>query len=195
VPGSVDETAAGNARRGDGNVDARGAPGGSVLILCGVDAAALRERADTVDTAQTVALGNLLERINERAERHDQYSQVIADEVDEPAKHRSDVCTYRLSGTRGHLSSQLSRIVDTLHFAPSSASRLVQAADFVAFLHRRIEVHPAGDERAMRANQALWAPNRCPGCAQPMLAAEEQGVSRDARRPRVERGLRLTGDN
>jgi hypothetical protein len=43
-----------------------------------------------------------------------------------------------------------------MHFAPSKASRLVQAADLIAYLHRRIESKTDLDERAKRANHELW---------------------------------------
>jgi len=51
----------------------------------------------------------------------------------------------------------ITRIVDTLHFAPSSASRLVQAADLVVFMHNRIEsTLPDADKRAVAVNESLW---------------------------------------
>lgn len=46
-----------------------------------------------------------------------------------------------------------SRVVDTLHFVPSHVAPLVQAADLVGFLLRRIPVER--DERAQRANAVL----------------------------------------
>lgn len=56
----------------------------------------------------------------------------------------------------GYRSRQLTRIVDTIHFAPSKASRMVQAADLVAFLHHRIKSRADTDPRAKRANESLW---------------------------------------
>jgi len=82
---------------------------------------------------------------------------VIADDVDEPAKHRADLSAYRTQGTKGYRSQLLDRIVDTLHFAPSHSSRLVQAADMLAFMYRRLETHTESDPRATRANEALWS--------------------------------------
>ena len=51
---------------------------------------------------------------------------------------------------------RLTRIVDTLHFAPSSASRLVQAADVIAFLYRRVFTVQETDERSRKAKIAMW---------------------------------------
>jgi len=47
--------------------------------------------------------------------------------------------------------------VDTLHFAPSVASRLVQAADLVVYLHARRMSGQVTDARALRANAMLWS--------------------------------------
>lgn len=65
--------------------------------------------------------------------------------------------TYKSNGTPGYLSSTLPRIVDTIHFAPSHHSRLIQAADLVAFLHHRRLVSQERDARATAANDKLWA--------------------------------------
>jgi hypothetical protein len=51
----------------------------------------------------------------------------------------------------------ITQIVDTIHFAPSTASRLVQAIDLIAFLYHRIKVTSAdADPREIRANIRLW---------------------------------------
>lgn len=46
--------------------------------------------------------------------------------------------------------------MDTLHFAPSHASRLVQAADVIAFLYRRVFTHEETDTRSRKAKIAMW---------------------------------------
>ena len=93
-----------------------------------------------------------------RAEQHHAVAAVrlIADEVDAQAKHRADLSTYREVGTLGYRHRKLTRIVDTLHFAPSNASRLVQAADVIAFLYRRVFTCEETDERSRRAKLAMW---------------------------------------
>lgn len=82
---------------------------------------------------------------------------VIADEIHEHDRRRNDLRNYKDYGTPGYLSSQLLRIVDTIHFAPSHHSRLIQAADRVAFLRHRRTAHIETDDRAARANQRLWS--------------------------------------
>jgi hypothetical protein len=127
------------------------------IILRGVHSAGLRQRYPTPEPPHSVVLLHLLERIDDCAERHGEHILVIADEVGEQAKHRSDMAMYRKSGTWGYRARKLTQIVDTLHFAPSSASRLVQAIDLVTFLYRRMECHTEPVEKAKRANERLWA--------------------------------------
>ncbi|PZS09227.1 MAG: hypothetical protein DLM55_06860 [Acidimicrobiales bacterium] len=59
-------------------------------------------------------------------------------------------------GTTGYRHRKVTRIVDTLHFAPSHASRLVQAADVITFLYRRAFTHQETDERSRKAKIAMW---------------------------------------
>jgi hypothetical protein len=127
------------------------------IILRGIHSAGLRQRYATPEPPHSVVLLHLLERIDDCAEGHGEYALVIADEVGEQAKHRSDLAMYRRSGTWGYRARKLTQIVDTLHFAPSSASRLVQAIDLVVFLYRRMETHVEPVEKAKRANEMLWA--------------------------------------
>lgn len=126
------------------------------IIIRGVNSRRLRERYNTADDPHSVVLGQLLERVDEYVARRDEHALVIADEVAQPGLYRADLSLYQQRGLWGESSRRLTRIVDTLHFAPSAASRLVQAADLIAFLYRRIETQTAPDERARRANNALW---------------------------------------
>lgn len=127
------------------------------LILRGVHSAGLRERYRHPDEPHSIVLQHLLERINEYGVKQQEHLLVIADEVGEQARHRSDLALYRSRGTWGYRSAQLTQIVDTLHFAPSHVSRLLQAVDLVVFLYRRMQDHKESDPRATRANETLWA--------------------------------------
>ena len=103
-----------------------------------------------------MVLQHLLERVDEYVTSVGEYALVIADEVDAQAKHRADLSTYREVGTLGYRHRKLTRIVDTLHFAPSNASRLVQATDVIAFLYRRVFTCEETDERSRKAKLAMW---------------------------------------
>src|SRR5690606_527155 len=95
-------------------------------------------------------------RVDECATSLGEYALVIADEVDGQAGHRADLSSYREVGTTGDRHRKLTRIVDTLHFAPSHASRLVQAADMIAFLARRVGTHRELAARSREPRVAMW---------------------------------------
>lgn len=128
------------------------------IILRGLDQRRLKTRyGPDHDHPHSIVLTHVLERVDECALRHDDLALIIADEVDGQDQYRREFSHYCKVGTWGYKGRQLTRIVDTMHFAPSSSSRLVQAADLIAFLHRRIESHGDVDERATRANARLWS--------------------------------------
>lgn len=127
------------------------------VIIRGVHCERLKERYIYPEKPHKVVLGHLLERIDERAAAKDELALVIADEVQGQNLYRQDLWTFQRYSTPGYRARKLSRILDTMHFVPSHASRLVQAADLVAFLYRRRMTTTESDERATRANDALWA--------------------------------------
>jgi len=127
------------------------------IILRGVDRTGLAKRYTSPKPAHDIVLSHLLERVDAYAAKEQQLALVIADEVDNPARHRADLTRYRTDGTGGYRSRQITRIVDTLHFAPSHSSRLVQAVDLVTFLHRRLTTVTESDRRAAAANERMWS--------------------------------------
>jgi hypothetical protein len=130
---------------------------GASIVLRGMDIERQQRRYLRPDPPHEVVLGHLLERVNAYAREHDLWALVLADEVHSQDRHRTNVRDFRSAGTPGYRSSTLPRLLDTIHFAPSHHSRLLQAADLVTFLHRRRRTHPAGDERAAAANEAIWS--------------------------------------
>jgi hypothetical protein len=126
------------------------------IFLCGVDSKKLRARYIRPDDPHDVCLQHMLERVNDYANATDQAALVIADEIHEHDRRRRDLRDFKDYGTPGYLSSKLPRIVDTIHFAPSHHSRLIQAADLVAFLHHRRQTRTESDPRAEKANATLW---------------------------------------
>jgi hypothetical protein len=100
-----------------------------------------------------------MERIDDHARTCHPKQRVllIADEVDGQDGHRRNLWDYRRRGTPGYRSSRLVQIVDTIHFAPSHASRLIQAADLIAYMYRRRKLHHETDQRAADANQRIWS--------------------------------------
>ncbi|MCS7484508.1 DUF3800 domain-containing protein [Umezawaea endophytica] len=131
------------------------------IIIRGVDTPKLCERYRGIAAdPHSVVLTHLLERVDEYAERVGELALVIADEPGQQGhqlQYRADLLRYRKQGTWGYRGRVITRIVDTLHFAPSSASRLVQAVDLVVFMHNRIEsTAPDTDKRAIAVNESLW---------------------------------------
>jgi hypothetical protein len=122
----------------------------------GVEMAGLKRNYGASADPHGTALTFVLERVQWSAADHDDVALVIADEVrGREAGYRSALRRYQESGTWGWRSTTLDRIVDTLHFAPSSDSRLLQAADLVAYAHlQSLRTHP--DARAQAANAELW---------------------------------------
>ncbi|MGW4119851.1 DUF3800 domain-containing protein [Nocardia sp. NPDC004711] len=101
------------------------------------------------------ALKFLLERINSEAYARGEYVLCICDDVHNRDKYRERLQHYREYGTGGYASSKLGRIVDTLHFAPSCHSRMVQAVDLVTYVLNRHQ-HPAENPRTAAFYQGLW---------------------------------------
>jgi hypothetical protein len=108
------------------------------------------------DHPHSIVLTHLIERVDEYAESVGQTALLIADEVDGQDDYRRELWQYQRSATWGYRSRKITQVVDTLHFAPSSSSRLVQAADLLAFLVRRIAAHTETDARAKAAFHAMW---------------------------------------
>lgn len=131
------------------------------IILRGVRSERLKARyRDRAFHPHAVALIQLLERVDQFAERFGELALVIADEpgqADQQPEYRADLRLAQNHGTWGYRSRRLTQIVDTLHFAPSTESRLLQAVDLIAFLYHRVETTPPNsDARAVRANERLW---------------------------------------
>lgn len=128
------------------------------IIIRSVDIVGLDVRhPNGHDHPHGIVMTHLVERVDEYAASVGAYALLIADEVDGQVGYRRDLWNYQRSATWGWRSRKITRVVDTLHFAPSTASRLVQAADLIAYLARRVGAHVETDPRAKQANAALWA--------------------------------------
>lgn len=128
------------------------------VIIRGVDRDRQKVRYSNVADPHSVVLEHLLERVDQYAKDRNERVLVISDEIKEQEAHRGELRFYREFSTSGYRARQISQVIDTIYFAPSHATRLLQAVDMVAFLHHRMETHTNGaDMRAVRANHALWA--------------------------------------
>lgn len=130
---------------------------GARIVLRGMDCKRQRERYRYPSPPHEVVLGHMLERINRVARDRRDWALVVADEVHNDERHRTNFRDFRRTGTPGYRSSTLPRLLDTLHFGPSHFSRGLQAADLVTYMHRRRQCHTETDARAERANEQIWS--------------------------------------
>lgn len=98
---------------------------------------------------EQVCFQHLLQRANKVAETQDTHALVIADNRADRERHRERFATYQTEGTPGvYMHTTLDRLLDTIHFAPSHQSRMLQAADMTAFVYRRFHTVRESDPRA-----------------------------------------------
>jgi len=106
---------------------------------------------------EQVCFQHILQRVDKLANRAGAYALVIADERGDRERHRERFATYQTSGTPGvYMHTTLDSLLDTVHFAPSHHSRMLQAADMLAFTYRRHMTVTETDPRAQRVMDRMW---------------------------------------
>ncbi len=101
---------------------------------------------------------HILQRVDRVARRDTTHALIIADERGDRERHRERFATYQTEGTPGvYMHTTLDTLLDTVHFAPSHRSRMLQAADVVAFIYRRFRTVTESDPRAAEEIRRLWA--------------------------------------
>lgn len=116
-----------------------------------------RERYHRVDPPEEVALRFTLQQVQGFAKSERTHALVIVDRRQDGAVQRALLDGYRAEGTPGsYMRTKLDRVVDTLHYSDSASSRLLQAADLVAYFHHRRDLVPREhDRRAERLMNKL----------------------------------------
>lgn len=133
------------------------------ILLRSVSESRLRRRQERNSypvrfPAEQVCFQHILQRVNGLAETRQTYALVIADERGDRERHRERFATYQTEGTPGvYMHTTLSSLLDTVHFAPSHRSRMLQAADILAFTYRRHQTVAESDPRAQRIMDRMWA--------------------------------------
>ncbi|MFD7161332.1 hypothetical protein ACFV9C_42570 [Kribbella sp. NPDC059898] len=146
------------------------------LFLCGVDIPALRRRYSYPEPPHTVVLQHVLERVDEHARSIRERVLFIADEVAEADSHPPG--PDRLSQARdSRLPVEQARTGGRHDPLRASRTSLVQAADLIAFLHRRQRTHTGTDKRAARANERIWTH------VQPRVVQDGSGCPRRTEAP------------
>jgi hypothetical protein len=115
----------------------------------GVDVQGQKDRGyKNVWPVEKVCFQHVLERLQSRAEYEQDHALVIRDEISDTNIPREDLRSYRREGTQGYRPTDLPRIVDTVHFAPSKHSRMLQAADVMAYVSCLHQYLDAAHEKA-----------------------------------------------
>lgn len=133
------------------------------ILLRSVSEQRLRQRQEqknypTRFPAEQVCFQHILQRVDRVAEQRQTYALVIADERGDRERHRERFATYQTEGTPGvYMHTTLGSLLDTVHFAPSHHSRMLQAADMLAFTYRRYQTVVEPDPRARRIMDRMWA--------------------------------------
>lgn len=108
-----------------------------------------RRRYPVKYTREQECFKHILQRINQVASSQDTHALVIADDRDDRDSHRAHFAAYKNFGTPGaYMATNLDRILDTVYFAPSQPSRLLQAADILAFTYHRWTTRVEHDSRS-----------------------------------------------
>ncbi|MCP2264215.1 DUF3800 domain-containing protein [Promicromonospora thailandica] len=122
----------------------------------GLDRKSFRDRYAGRHDEHVTTLLHLLEKLNRYANRRGEDLIVIADEHRTARSAQAALRQARRERVWGYRGKP-QRIADTVYFVSSAGSRLVQAADLVAFLYQRLADGVDRNERAAAANKALWS--------------------------------------
>lgn len=125
----------------------------------GLDRQAHRARYKDPWPERQVLLGHLAQRVNNRCATDDSVL-LIVDDAPAQESIREHVHNLKRGGTHSKFNPRpLAQILDTVYFAPSKRSRLLQASDLVSYIHfrERTATGPSADPRAVKATRELWA--------------------------------------
>lgn len=132
------------------------------LVLRSVDESRLRDRQARNSypvnfPPEQVCFQHILQRADRIAKSKGTHALIIADDRADRERHRERFATYQTQGTPGvYMHTTLENLLDTVHFAPSHRSRMVQAADMLAFIYRRFSTVTEADPRAAENMRKLW---------------------------------------
>ena len=106
---------------------------------------------------EQVCFQHILQRADSLARGRNTHALVIADERGDRDRHRERFAMYQTSGTPGvYMHTMLDRLLDTVHFAPSHHSRMLQAADMLAFVYQRVRTVEESDPRTKVVMDRIW---------------------------------------
>lgn len=141
----------------------------AAIVRTGVDRKRQAARyGEHADHPHEWALKFALERTHEVVKQRNGMVLVTCDQTDDPDRHHANLRVFRSFSTGGTMPRKLTTIVDTIHFADSCHSRLVQAADLVSYISFRVRA----DELHQRSGKATEAAKRLWGIVEPLQARQ-----------------------
>lgn len=117
-----------------------------------------RENYPVAFPPEQIYFQHILQRADRIARHQGTHCLIIADNRSDRERHREHFATYQTRGTPGvYMHTTLDTLLDTVHFAPSHQSRVLQATDMLAFIYRRRQTVQESDPRAEAAMRKLWS--------------------------------------
>ncbi|MCZ9305570.1 DUF3800 domain-containing protein [Corynebacterium sp. c9Ua_112] len=121
----------------------------------GIDRVKQAERYRVLYHHRTVAIGYVLERIQEHAKRLDERAIAYLDNHYTAPEGRKEFIQYKSKGTFGYRSSKLDRI-DEMDFYDSRSYRGLQAADLCTYIYNRTVTCTHAAPKALKTQNLLW---------------------------------------
>jgi len=128
---------------------------GVEFVVRGLDRTAQRARYREVFEPYPLVLTHIIRQINRTAQERAEQVRITCDEIHHNDRHRAMLEQHRQTGTPGYDRSTLGHVVDALEFVSSEDSRMVQAADLLAYLVHRIASKPDVTRAERRARAHL----------------------------------------
>jgi hypothetical protein len=129
---------------------------GIEIVMRGIRIPRQKERYADPWHPHRVAIDFMAQSLNLMSKGRDTHFLAIADEIDQADTLRASYWDFQYYGTLSPWPGKINRSLDTLHFAPSKYSRLLQGADLVSYLHFRMRRSKVIDPRALKVNNDLW---------------------------------------
>lgn len=127
----------------------------SALYIETIDREAQRRRYRTVHNHRRIAIGYILERINEYAGRNGQRVEAYLDDHYTAPAGRREFLEYKQRGTFGYRSSQLPNVTQ-LDFYDSRKMWGLQASDLCCYIYNRQLTAKNANKRVKKLQDKMW---------------------------------------
>ncbi|MHC9669580.1 DUF3800 domain-containing protein [Corynebacterium diphtheriae] len=129
---------------------------GAAIYFETIDREAQRQRYQRVYNHRSMAIGYILERVNEYAEEHGNIANAYLDDHYTAPEGRKEFIEYRDKGTFGYKSSKLVNI-KKMEFYDSKSLFGLQASDLCCYIYQRNLCATDASPRAQQLQDKLWS--------------------------------------